>query len=78
MELFNLFWIFLIISAVIPVLRQRMVDASRLRILRSIEEQRGSRVITLIHRQERMSFLGFPWRALSTSRIRNRCCEPSS
>jgi ClpP class serine protease len=60
MELFNLFWIFLIISALVPVLRQRMVDASRLRILRSIEEQRGSRVITLIHRQERMSFLGFP------------------
>ncbi|HSV86956.1 MAG TPA: ATP-dependent Clp protease proteolytic subunit [Levilinea sp.] len=60
MELFNLFWIFLIISAVVPLLRKRMVDASRLRIMRSIEEQRGSRVITLIHRQERMSFLGFP------------------
>ncbi|MEN4042421.1 MAG: ATP-dependent Clp protease proteolytic subunit [Anaerolineaceae bacterium] len=60
MELFNLFWIFLIISAVVPLLRQRMVDASRLRIMRAIEQQRGSRVITLIHRQERMSFLGFP------------------
>lgn len=60
MELFNLFWIFLVAAAVIPVLRQRMVDASRIRILRSIEEQRGSRVITLIHRQEKMSFLGFP------------------
>jgi ClpP class serine protease len=60
MELFNLFWIFLIIASIIPVLRQRMVDASRMRIIRSIEEQRGSRIITLIHRQERMSFLGFP------------------
>jgi ClpP class serine protease len=60
MELLNLFWIFLIISAILPVLRQRMLDASRVRIMRSIEEQRGSRVITLIHRQERMSFLGFP------------------
>jgi ClpP class serine protease len=60
MELFNLFWIFLIVAAVIPVLRQRMVDASRMRIIRAIEEQRDSRVITLIHRQERMSFLGFP------------------
>jgi ClpP class serine protease len=60
MELLNLFWVFLIIAAVIPVLRQRMLDASRMRIIRTIEEQRSSRVITLIHRQERMSFLGFP------------------
>jgi ClpP class serine protease len=60
MELLNLFWVFLIIAAVIPVLRQRMVDASRMRIIRIIEDQRSSRVITLIHRQERMSFLGFP------------------
>lgn len=60
MDLLNLFWIFLVIAAVTPVIRQRMLDASRLRLMRSLEEKRGSRVIALIHRQESLSFLGFP------------------
>ena len=60
MELLNLFWIFLLISSVIPVIRQKMLEASRVRMLRALEEKRGSRVITLIHRQESMTFLGFP------------------
>ena len=42
------------------MVKQRMMDASRLRLMRKIEENRGSRVIALIHRQESMSFLGFP------------------
>ncbi|NMC53362.1 MAG: hypothetical protein GYA48_06975 [Chloroflexi bacterium] len=60
MELLNLLWMFLAISSVIPVIRQKMLEASRVRMLRALEEKRGSRVITLIHRQESMSFLGFP------------------
>lgn len=60
MDLLNLFWIFLVIAAVTPVIRQRMLDASRLRLMRRLEEKRGSRVIAMIHRQESLSFLGFP------------------
>lgn len=60
MDLLSLLWIFFIISALQPVIRQKLLEAARLRKLREIEEQRRSRVILLIHRQETMSFLGFP------------------
>lgn len=60
MEFLNLLWIFLLIASLVPLIRQRMLDASRLRLIRQLEEKRGSRVIALIHRQESMSFLGFP------------------
>jgi ClpP class serine protease len=56
----NLLWIFLILISLQPVVRQRMLAASRLRVLARLEKERNSRVITLIHRQETMSFLGFP------------------
>jgi ClpP class serine protease len=52
--------IFLIISSLQPVVRQKILEANRTKLLRSIEAKRGSRVISLIHRQERLSFLGFP------------------
>lgn len=60
MEFLNLLWIFLLVASLVPLVRQRMLDASRLRLIRQLEEKRGSRVIALIHRQESMSFLGFP------------------
>lgn len=53
-------WIFFIIAALQPVIRQRLLEAARVRLLRQIEAKRGSRVIALIHRQETLSFLGFP------------------
>ncbi len=56
----DIFWIFLIISALQPFLQKKMLEMSRLRLLRSLEKKRGSLVIALIHRQETMSFLGFP------------------
>jgi ClpP class serine protease len=42
------------------MLKQRMLEASRRRLIAEIERRRGSRVILLAHRQETMSFLGFP------------------
>ena len=60
MDFINIIWIIFLISSLTPVVRQRMLDAARLRLMRKIEEKRGSRVIALIHRQESMSFLGFP------------------
>lgn len=56
----NLFWLFLILSSVSPMIRQRMIEAQRTRAIRRMESRRNSRVITLIHRQESVSFLGIP------------------
>jgi ClpP class serine protease len=60
MSLTELFWIFIILSALQPALRQRLLEAMRTRKIAEIERKRGSRVILLVHRQETMSFLGFP------------------
>jgi ClpP class serine protease len=60
MSFLDIFWIFLMMSSLQPLIRQRMLEAARMRLLRKIEEKRGSRVIALIHRQETLSLLGFP------------------
>ncbi len=60
MDFFGLLWLFLIISSLQPVIRQRMLEMERMRAMERLEKQRNSRVIALIHRQETMSFLGFP------------------
>jgi ClpP class serine protease len=59
-SLIDLLWIFLILSSLQPVVRQRLLEAQRYRAFRQLEDRRKSRVIGLIHRQETMSFLGFP------------------
>lgn len=56
----DLFWVFLMITMLQPLLRQKMLENARIRLINRIEKMRGSRVIVLIHRQETMSFLGFP------------------
>jgi ClpP class serine protease len=60
MGILDLFWIFFISSMITPWLQQKILEANRVRILQKLEKKRGSRVITLIHRQETMSLLGFP------------------
>jgi ClpP class serine protease len=60
MDFLNLLWIFLIIASLQPVIRQRILESARVRILRQLEGKRGSRVIVLIHRQETLALLGFP------------------
>src|SRR6266850_1273770 len=56
----DIFWIFFILSTLQPVLQKRLLEISRQRLIAHIERQRQSRVILLVHRQETMSFLGFP------------------
>ncbi len=56
----DVIWFFFVFSALQPVLKQRMLEASRQRLIARIERKRHSRVILLVHRQEMMSFLGFP------------------
>ena len=60
MSVSEIFWLFFILVSLQPALKQRLLDASRARMIATIERQRGSRVILLVHRQETMSLLGFP------------------
>ncbi|RMF13045.1 MAG: hypothetical protein D6757_08670 [Alphaproteobacteria bacterium] len=60
MNFMDLFWIFFILSALQPVMQQRMLEAMRARKIAQIERDRGSRVILMVHRQETMRLLGFP------------------
>jgi len=60
MNLTNLFWIFLIITSLQPIFKQKILEASRVRLIKEIERKRKSRVIVLIHREETLSILGFP------------------
>jgi ClpP class serine protease len=60
LDFFSLLWLFFILSSLAPLLRKQMLDAQRQLLFRRIQQERGSRVITLIHRQETLSFLGFP------------------
>ncbi len=57
---FDIFWLFFILMTLQPLLRQRFLEAARQKMIRKIEQKRNSRVILLVHRQETMSFLGFP------------------
>src|SRR5258707_10936370 len=60
MSVLDIFWIFFMLSALQPVLRQRMLEAMRTRKIAQLERERNSRVILLVHRQETMKLLGFP------------------
>jgi len=60
MTVLDIFWLFFMISALQPIIRQRMLVSSRIRLMQKIERMRKSRLIALIHRQETMSLLGFP------------------
>lgn len=56
----DIFWLFFMLSALQPVIKQRLLEASRKRLIALIEGERKSRLVLLVHRQETMSLLGFP------------------
>ena len=56
----DLFIIFFILVLLQPIVRQRMIEAARVRLLKAIEAKRGTRVIAMIHREETLALLGFP------------------
>lgn len=58
----NVFWILLFGFTLLPWIRQKKLEAARMALIRSVEKLRGTRVITMIHRQETMALLGFPLR----------------
>ncbi len=59
-SLFDLFWVFLFLSSLQPIWQRRQIEYRRVRTIREIEQQRKSRVILLVHRQESLSLLGIP------------------
>ncbi|MFH0846511.1 MAG: hypothetical protein V1894_00425 [Chloroflexota bacterium] len=59
-SIFNLVWLLFLLTLFIPYLQKRLLLARRLSAIRSLEKKRGSRLITMIHRQETLSFLGIP------------------
>lgn len=59
MDWSSLFILFIVLSSLLPMLKQRKTEVDRVSLIRSIEKKRESRVITMIHRQESLSFLGF-------------------
>jgi ClpP class serine protease len=59
-HLTDLFWVFIVLASLQPVIWQRLLVAMRARKIGEIERNRSSRVILLVHRQETMRFLGFP------------------
>ncbi|SHE32254.1 serine protease, ClpP class [Desulforamulus putei DSM 12395] len=56
-----LIWIFFLLMALGPMWQQTKLNQKRYHLTRRFEKRRGSRLITLIHRQESFSFLGIPF-----------------
>ncbi|MEJ2091508.1 MAG: hypothetical protein P8X65_04865 [Syntrophobacterales bacterium] len=56
----DIFWISLILIALQPLFRQKVLEYARRRLLARLEKQRSSREIIMVHRQETMAILGIP------------------
>jgi len=59
---FQLFWMVLILSMFMPLVKAATLRNARESLIRAIEKKRNSRVITLIHRQESVNFFGLTMR----------------
>lgn len=57
-SLSDIFWVLIVLSFLGPMVQRLRIEAARHHLIRQIERKRGSRLITLIHRQEALSFLG--------------------
>jgi len=60
MSVLDVLWIIFILYSLLPLYHRRKLAAQRINLLRRLEKDRGSRVITMIHRQESISLLGIP------------------
>jgi ClpP class serine protease len=56
----SLLWLFFVLASLQPSVQRQMMLLQRRRALAALSRERGGTVITLIHRQESMSLLGFP------------------
>jgi len=55
-----LFWLLLILMLLFQWFRTPSLDGKRLATIEAMQKERGTRVITLIHRQETVSLFGIP------------------
>jgi ClpP class serine protease len=55
----TIMWVLIAVLALQPLLMGRWFAIKRVQAIRAIERKRGSRVITMIHRQEKRSLFGF-------------------
>jgi ClpP class serine protease len=60
MDPLSLLWLFFILASLQPSVQRQFLLLARRRALSAISREREATVITLIHRQESMSLLGFP------------------
>jgi ClpP class serine protease len=60
MDPLSLLWLFFILASLQPAFQRYVLLVQRRRHLERISDARDATVITLIHRQETMSLLGFP------------------
>jgi ClpP class serine protease len=60
MDPLSLLWLFFILASLQPAFQRQMMLLARRRALAVLSRRRSATVITLIHRQESMSLLGFP------------------
>ena len=60
MDPLSLLWLFFILASLQPAVQRQLLEVQRRRALAVISRNRGATVITLIHRQESLSLLGFP------------------
>lgn len=58
-NLSTVFFLFFLVMILQPILTGRVFALRRAQAIRTIERKRGSRVITMIHRQEKRSLFGF-------------------
>lgn len=56
----TLFWLLLVILILSQLFRSPSLEGKRLAAIEAIQKERGSRVITLIHREETVSLFGVP------------------
>jgi ClpP class serine protease len=59
-DLSLLFWLFFLGQFFVPLYQKQALQIRRERAIRGLQDRRHTRVITMIHRQETMNFLGFP------------------
>lgn len=55
-----MFWLLILYAMLEPMLSMRRLTAARLSLIRRMEEKYGWRVVTMIHREEKVTFFGIP------------------
>ena len=77
MDPLSLLWLFFVLASLQPAVTRRFLLVQRRRALGEISREREVSIITLIHRQESLSPLGFPFVRYIDIETPRACCVPS-